>query len=656
MYAPPRSAWSHPLGRAIGIGNSFPAKGHRATLQGVTEDAASESDRSDDRPSESVGENASDAEGIFVGRFDVYRTVTEDDYRAVLTSGLVVLDTSALLNLYRYHAKTREELVQVLRRLRGRVWVPDHAMYEFFEGRLGVIDNRAKELRQAIDRLNGYGAELEQVIRTWANRVSLPQEQTAELIEAGLQPASTSIASLVDKIREISVDNAFEHADDTAKDPVIAALNEILVNGVGEPLPDDELQEVKKAARKRSDDKIPPGWKDADKSENPEGDYLIWYQTLQEAKRRGTDVLFVTGDVKEDWWRRERGELKGPLPALMQELRAIAGVRLYMLRPASLLAHAGAALGIEVSSESVKDAERVSTQAAVSWDLLPKAAELRLRLFASRWRYTPNGFDIGTLANLSQRSFSHPSYMVEYEKKRPAVRVGAFVACEALSSGALTAEYLRSQMREILSQPTMMAFVAKLTHLPVGAQWQSQPGRGRLTLEADLMSSLAPDTPFASALLLMPDSEIRRYGTDPSGAELYLHIDLPMTENADSSASQERVGLTEWHERFTSALGVPDILARFLEGIGLTVLDEPEAKFAVQIQGRVVNQLGIEEVVDFDNFEALTPRKHSVQFDGWAVADPAGKLAGALAKRLLTDLCESVGRTGYDTILAGLPD
>jgi PIN like domain len=131
----------------------------------VTKDDATESDRNKDRPSESVSENTGDGRGIFTGQFEIYRTATEDDYRAVLTSGLIVLDTSALLDLYRYHAKTREELIQVLSRLRGRAWVPNHAMYEFFENRLGVIDNHSEELNKAIGDLNGYRTALDGAIR-----------------------------------------------------------------------------------------------------------------------------------------------------------------------------------------------------------------------------------------------------------------------------------------------------------------------------------------------------------------------------------------------------------------------------------------------------------------------------------------------------------
>jgi hypothetical protein len=299
----------------------------------------------------------------------------------------------------------------------------------------------------------------------------------------------------------------------------------------------------------------------------------------------------------------------------------------------------------------------VSSQAGVDRRILAtKPTESRPRLLPSRWRYTSNGFDLGSVANLSQRSFSHPSHILAYDQKQPAFRVGAFVACDPLSGDDLTADYLRSQMRDALGQSAILGFIARLTRVHVNAQWQSQPGRGRFTLEADVISPDKPDIPVASALLLMPESGLSAYGRNPDGAELYLHVNLPVKESDDGSGEPVSVSLAEWYQRFTSALALPEILAQFLENIGLAVREEPRAKFALQIQGRVVNQLGIEELVNFGDLGVLTPRKHSVQYDAWALADPEGKPAGALAKRFLTDLCESVGRTGYDEILARLPD
>lgn len=114
--------------------------------------------------------------------------------------------------------------------------------------------------------------------------------------------------------------------------------------------------------------------------EGAAGDYLVWYQALQEAARRNIDVLMVTGDEKEDWWWRHRSELLGPRVELTDELRNTCGRRLFMMRPIDLLKRA-ATLKITVSSESVDDVERVSRETTMrpTWSA-PGVAALLERL------------------------------------------------------------------------------------------------------------------------------------------------------------------------------------------------------------------------------------------------------------------------------------
>ena len=265
------------------------------------------------------------------------------------------------------------------------------------------------------------------------------------------------------------------------------------------------------------------------------------------------------------------------------------------------------------------------------------------RVITDRWRYTSAAFDVGTLANLGQKAFSHRLYLRPTEDKPPAVRFGVFVACSPLADDEPTAESLRSCMRDCLSQPEIMNLLVKLTDIDVGAEWRSQPGRGRSSLEADLLSPDGSGRVFASALLLLPEQGIMRYGKDRAGAELYLHVDLPMKDG-----TPVRPGLAEWHDRFTAALGFVGLLSRFLNGVGLITSGDPAPRFAVQLQARSQATTGLDEIVDFGDLAVLSPRKYSMQYDGWAVADEQGKTAGAVSRRFLTELCESTGRTGYE--------
>lgn len=316
---------------------------------------------------ESVTEPEKAAEelgGLYDG-FEAYRTPTEADYRSLLTAGLVVPDTNVFLNLYRYNEQTRSDLFTVLSGLAERLWVPRQVIVEFWRNREAVLqdprdtDKTAKELAAQRDEAAG-------TFRAWANRVGLPSKRSDELANILLQAFGEVIAG----VAELADDDASQSATNTDKDPVLAGLEPILRGRIGTGLDEPEHHKALEEAKRRAEAKQPPGYKDSGKQGvGPAGDYLIWAQVLREAQRRRRDVLIVTGDVKEDWWRREHGELRGPRPELAEEMRKVAGTRLFMLRPESLLLHARQILQVEVRDESVHDIERVAEGENGGWSI-----------------------------------------------------------------------------------------------------------------------------------------------------------------------------------------------------------------------------------------------------------------------------------------------
>jgi PIN like domain len=209
-----------------------------------------------------------------------------------------------------------------------------------------------------------------------------------------LDRVKSTIDYTANRIRTLSDTDALETTNDTNQDPILAILEPILDGSVGKPLTPDVAREAKKEALQRIADKRAPGWRDANKKENKEGDYFVWYQSLQEARRRGLDVLFVTDDAKPDWWRIERGETKGPLPELVHEMREEANVRLFMTRPETLLLHADDLLGKKVSSDSIRDVQRVSNQV----DIRSNAESVHARYMVYEYRVaetiTNLGYDV----------------------------------------------------------------------------------------------------------------------------------------------------------------------------------------------------------------------------------------------------------------------
>lgn len=83
-----------------------------------------------------------------------YRLPTEDELNSALQSALVVVDANVLLNLYRYSESTRNDLLEVLRSLGKRLWIPHQVMREFWRNRLSVLGSRGAGTEQALTALS----------------------------------------------------------------------------------------------------------------------------------------------------------------------------------------------------------------------------------------------------------------------------------------------------------------------------------------------------------------------------------------------------------------------------------------------------------------------------------------------------------------------
>lgn len=287
--------------------------------------------------------------------FEGYRTPTTDDYRRALGAGMVVPDANVLLNLYRYTDQARDDLLSVLERLGNQLWVPHQVLVEFWRNRDAALRDPRDTGRIAAEMSSARDQALS-IFRAWANRVSLPPDQATELIDA-LNHGFDAVIAGVERFSDTS---AIESARDTDKDAVLGRLESILAGRAGRCLTDEALRQAIEEGLRRVDMREPPGYMDKNKEDRAAaGDYLVWEQVLIEAEQRQCNVVFVTADVKEDWWRREAGELRGPRLELVNEMRIRTGSRLFMLRPTRLLELARELLEVTVHDESVQDADRV---------------------------------------------------------------------------------------------------------------------------------------------------------------------------------------------------------------------------------------------------------------------------------------------------------
>jgi PIN like domain len=303
--------------------------------------------------------------------FPGYRLPSDEELDTVLQSALVVVDANVLLNLYRYNATTRDDLLGVLRQLGDRLWVPHQALREFWRNRLGVLESCRASTDQALTALSKQLAAVTEAIKRWAKSVAVEAEHESLLVG--------KVAALHDDLEEriLALAPSVPDADDgMGSEPILMELEALLDGKAGRKPTEDKWQAAVKEGNERAARQKPPGYRDADKAgsalpEGAAGDYLIWLQATEEASQRGLDLLLVTGDEKDDWWWRHRSDLLGPHVELVVEFQASSGRHLYMMRPTALLKRSSV-LDVTVRQESVEDAERVSRETEGEWNTAPK--------------------------------------------------------------------------------------------------------------------------------------------------------------------------------------------------------------------------------------------------------------------------------------------
>ncbi|WP_433261487.1 PIN-like domain-containing protein [Actinosynnema sp. CS-041913] len=307
--------------------------------------------------------------------FGAYQTASKDDYHRVLASGLVVLDTSCLLSLYLYTPQTRRDFIGTFSAIGPNLWIPHEAMQEFWENREHIVEEATKLSQRTSDSLRSLEIKMLMEMQTWGRRVSLSTDQLDSLENI----LSRAVEEVQQKILSTGTRNDLSEARDTTRDPVLRELMGALEKNVGPPLSQSELENAIQEGQRRLANKIPPGYMDRNKADrSASGDYIKWEQTLREAELRSRDVLLITADAKEDWWRRSRGRLLGPRPELFEELAERTGKKLFMARPDTFLRLASNLFSLPVTFASVDNVLTVEGS-EVNIDRRPETHDIHAR-------------------------------------------------------------------------------------------------------------------------------------------------------------------------------------------------------------------------------------------------------------------------------------
>ncbi|WP_144243591.1 PIN domain-containing protein [Azospirillum argentinense] len=290
--------------------------------------------------------------------FEEYFDLSEGELKQLWGNCLFVFDTNALLSLFRDKKSTSDDLINVIRSLDGRIWLPHQVALEFHRNRAGVIIGNKKiyqPLRNAIEAARGEAQKsLKKSIDGFKHHPVMTVSEAVMFIDNKFN----SIISDIDVMEKSSPQE--EHYQD-----VFQFIVEAFSNATGLPYSEEKIKEVLDDGKKSCEAKIPPGYIDFKEKEDLPlqqriGDYILWQQMIDHSAVVQRPVIFVTDDVKEDWWREVKGEKIGPRLELVREFMNKSSQRFYIYTRYRFLERAREFLNVKVKNETIDDVKITS--------------------------------------------------------------------------------------------------------------------------------------------------------------------------------------------------------------------------------------------------------------------------------------------------------
>lgn len=301
--------------------------------------------------------------------FRGYYMPSKSQFEKMWQTGLIVLDTNVLLEIYRLPKQAREELLAVLKSLKERLWIPYQVAMEFQRNRINVLAAEQSKIDEAVSTTQKNFSSIQAAIAELKlDRRDLQIDLTA--ISSTLEQAKENISSALTQVQQ-------KQPDLSLTDEIRDEFDVLFKGRVGPPpLSQEDVSVLCTGGEARFERKISPGYMDADKGKNPDegkfahqgliyerrfGDLMLWRQLLAFlCSKPQPNVMLITGDQKDDWWWREKGRTFGPKQDLVDEIKVVANVdTFWMYTPELFLKSARDYTTVKVSQSSLDQLKEI---------------------------------------------------------------------------------------------------------------------------------------------------------------------------------------------------------------------------------------------------------------------------------------------------------
>lgn len=228
-------------------------------------------------------------------------------------NAIVVFDTNVYLNLYEYSPEVADKYIEAINFIEEYIYMPNTVYREFLRNHNQCRGRQKKKFRNVPNELKKLTYKLREQLNKQLNileKFKFPKIE--ELKNESLNKVSDVESTFEKYLKE---DDVYEVINNKflEKDKIYDLVNNIVqdLRVFKEPTLDD-IYKICQEGENRYLKKIPPGFKDAKNKDGIDkyNDLIIWKEVLKYCKNNNKNVIFVTDDVKEDWWEKDGENLK----------------------------------------------------------------------------------------------------------------------------------------------------------------------------------------------------------------------------------------------------------------------------------------------------------------------------------------------------------
>lgn len=291
---------------------------------------------------------------------------------------IVICDTNVYLHIYRFSPEFSDFALRCMQAIQSGIIMPSTVRYEFLKHYRGYFSKMEKRVQNVGDDTKKQISNAARKVLNLCDNLQSLQYPDIEELRADLSQKFDELMAIPEAFFEDRTILDLIANPWKGQDPVYN-LVELIINDsrVMTSVTQEEIYQICEEGERRykTDPQTPPGFKDA---KNKDGvrkysDLIMWKEILRYAREKSVNVIFVTDDVKSDWWIDDNGQREFH-PYLCQEFQRETQMQIVALTALDFFSNISVTYGIPKS-------DAVQAYEVCGWNLETSENEYNKNLF-----------------------------------------------------------------------------------------------------------------------------------------------------------------------------------------------------------------------------------------------------------------------------------